>query len=246
MYKYVVVGMTPEYVEEIEKTDDWQKAIDVWSKYVAFSSDNDEYRIEVHTGDFMINLFDKESIKSFSERLIREQNMNRVQQRLLEEYVAEQPVQEFDGMETVEPKDYPEERYVDIRSRYDTSTLIGNLYCGSEVKKEKLSPIEQHLKDIDFHGDFENMSKEEQDAIVNPKHYKMIPKEAYVRFPEGLEYMDLMEYILEHHEGVEAHLLGQIFKYACRLGKKDAKLQDARKIEWYANRLVEVIENANS
>jgi hypothetical protein len=55
--------------------------------------------------------------------------------------------------------------------------------------------------------------------------------------------MDLMEYILSHHKGVESHLLGQIFKYACRLGKKDAKLQDARKIEWYASRLVEVIED---
>jgi hypothetical protein len=58
--------------------------------------------------------------------------------------------------------------------------------------------------------------------------------------------MDLMEYILSHHKGVESHLLGQIFKYACRLGKKDAKLQDARKIEWYTSRLVEVIENDKS
>lgn len=94
----------------------------------------------------------------------------------------------------------------------------------------------------DFHGEFESMDEEAQDQIINPKHYKMIPKEAYDKFPNGLEYMDLMEYILEHHKGVEAHLLGQIFKYACRLGKKDADLQDARKIQWYANRLVNVIE----
>jgi hypothetical protein len=98
---------------------------------------------------------------------------------------------------------------------------------------------------LNFHGKFENMSNDEQDQIINPKHYKMIPPEAYKRFPEGLEYMHLMEYILKHHSGVESHLLGQVFKYACRLGKKDSKLQDAKKIAWYADRLVKVIENDN-
>jgi len=98
---------------------------------------------------------------------------------------------------------------------------------------------------VDFHGDFKDMTSEEQDQIINPKHYKMIPPEAYKRFPEGLEYMHLMEYILKHHSGVESHLLGQVFKYACRLGKKDSKLQDAKKIAWYADRLVKVIENDN-
>jgi hypothetical protein len=47
---------------------------------------------------------------------------------------------------------------------------------------------------------------------------------------------------LKHHDGVEAHLLGQVFKYSCRLGKKDDDLQDAKKIEWYANRLVSTIK----
>jgi len=94
----------------------------------------------------------------------------------------------------------------------------------------------------DFHGKFEEMSEEVQDDIINPAHYKMIPPEAYSKHPQGLEYMDLMEYILANHTGVESHLLGQVFKYACRLGKKDADLQDAKKIEWYANRLVSVIK----
>jgi hypothetical protein len=98
-------------------------------------------------------------------------------------------------------------------------------------------------KAIDFHGNFNKLDKSDQDEIINPKHYKMIPKEAYNRFPEGLEYMDLMEYILDSHSGVNSHLLGQIFKYACRLGKKDADLQDARKIEWYASRLVKSLEH---
>lgn len=101
--------------------------------------------------------------------------------------------------------------------------------------------IIKEMKEVDFHGDFNKMSDDDQDAIINPKHYKMIPKSAYEKFPEGLEYIDLMEYILRQHTGVKAHLLGHIFKYAMRIGKKDAALQDAKKIEWYANRLVKVL-----
>jgi hypothetical protein len=40
--------------------------------------------------------------------------------------------------------------------------------------------------------------------------------------------------LLEGYSGVEAHLLGQIYKYSMRLGKKDSKEQDATKISWYA------------
>jgi len=91
----------------------------------------------------------------------------------------------------------------------------------------------------DFHGDFKDMNERVKDNIINPAHYKVIPAGNY---PEGLEYMDLMNYILAHHKGIESHLVGQILKYSIRLGKKDAKQQDALKIQWYANYLVEVIK----
>jgi hypothetical protein len=91
-----------------------------------------------------------------------------------------------------------------------------------------------------FHGDFESKKADEQDEIINPAHYKVVPPGNY---PDGLEYMDLMTYILAHHDGVTSHLLGQVFKYSTRLGKKDNKLQDAKKIQWYANYLVKVLEN---
>lgn len=91
----------------------------------------------------------------------------------------------------------------------------------------------------DFHGDFKSLDVKSKDDIINPAHYKVIPSGNY---PDGLEYMDLMTYILSHHKGVQAHLLGQILKYSIRLGKKDAKLQDAQKIQWYSNYLVKIIE----
>ena len=69
---------------------------------------------------------------------------------------------------------------------------------------------------------------------INPKHYKdVVP---------GYQYMELMQYMLNDFEGVEAHLLGQIFKYQMRLGKKDSKLQDLKKAQWYTNVLVKYYE----
>ena len=94
-----------------------------------------------------------------------------------------------------------------------------------------------------FHGDFDKMTEAQQDAIINPKHYKMLSPEVMSKHPDGMEYIDLMAYLLEGHTGVQSHLLGQIYKYSMRLGKKDNKLQDAKKIEWYASRLAKEIED---
>jgi len=68
----------------------------------------------------------------------------------------------------------------------------------------------------------ENMSND----AINPKHYKdIIP---------GFQYIQLMEHLLKGKTGVEAHLLGQIYKYSMRLGNKDSLEQDSSKIAWYA------------
>lgn len=98
----------------------------------------------------------------------------------------------------------------------------------------------------DFHGIFEALTEEQKDKIINPKHYEIIPPSAYKDHPDGLEYMDIMRHSLAHLTGVEAHVVGQIFKYLFRLGKKDSKLQDANKIAWYSARLVEEIEWQNN
>ena len=169
--------------------------------------------------------------------------------------------QEVNGMNVIEPKDKldlpkewqePYTAYILRKTKEETNYMLADEELdykaavaemeGSDLTVEPTYRHRHRRLSVDFHGNFEDMDDDTQDAIINPKHYKMIPKEAYADKPEGLEYMDLMEYILAHHEGVESHLLGQVFKYACRLGKKDAKLQDAKKIAWYANRLVTVIE----
>jgi len=70
-----------------------------------------------------------------------------------------------------------------------------------------------------------NKQSESKDHI-NPTHYKGVAA--------GKQYIELMQDLLEGYSGVEAHLLGQIYKYSMRLGKKDSKEQDATKISWYA------------
>ena len=74
---------------------------------------------------------------------------------------------------------------------------------------------------------------EEEDAItkaVSGSHYNdVVP---------GFQYMQMMQYMLEGMEGVEAHLLGQTYKYLMRAGKKDDVEQEYRKARWYLNCLV--------
>lgn len=225
MYSYTVT--TEKDGIKFLTTSNWQEALDECSLLKSTSKQNvvinvfrdlENYSVRVKT------LREIDEMSKHSEYLIflESEKENRVTKRLVE--------QEYDGMEIVEPQ----ESYDDfVRRAVKVSDYI------ADEEYELLSQLP------DFHGDFESMSEEQQNDIINPKHYKMIPKEAYEKHPDGLEYMDLMEYILSHHRGVESHLLGQVFKYACRLGKKDADLQDARKIEWYANRLANVI-NARS
>lgn len=82
-------------------------------------------------------------------------------------------------------------------------------------------------KEIEENPDFKLWNK------VSPAHYKDIVP--------GYEYMDVMEHVLGF-EGTVEHLRGQIFKYMMRFGKKDDRLLESGKIEWYAKRLHDVIK----
>jgi len=213
------------------EVDSWQQAIDIWSNLK--QSGNSPYISCI--GELRSMIVNSQSgIREWSDYLLMN-NYNRVERRIM----LDMQDQEMDGMKVVEVE--------------ETGNFGYSAYLAREAEAEYQALIEESnytvaeacekKKSIDFHGNFGKLDKSDQDEIINPKHYKMIPKEAYSRFPEGLEYMDLMEYILDSHSGVNSHLLGQIFKYACRLGKKDADLQDARKIEWYASRLVKSLEH---
>lgn len=65
---------------------------------------------------------------------------------------------------------------------------------------------------------------------INPPHYKEVVP--------GMQYMEMMQYMLKGHEPLEAHLLGQVYKYLMRTGKKDASLTELKKAKWYLDFLV--------
>jgi len=65
---------------------------------------------------------------------------------------------------------------------------------------------------------------------ISPRHYKEIVP--------GYEYMDMMVHMLKDFQGAEAHLMGQIYKYLMRYGKKDDKVQELKKAQWYLNYLI--------
>ena len=74
----------------------------------------------------------------------------------------------------------------------------------------------------------------EKNNAISPKHYKEIVP--------GYEYMDMMVYMLDDFDGAEAHLMGQIYKYLMRYGKKDSKVQELEKVQWYLTYLIKHLQ----
>ena len=114
------------------------------------------------------------------------------------------------------------------------SDEINNILAQKPNNQERLDLLDE----VDFHGDFDGMTEAEKDAIINPKHYKIVPPGDY---PEGVEYTGLCRLIMEDKPltGFQCHILGQVIKYTCRLGAKDAAAQDAKKLAWYAQYLAD-------
>lgn len=65
---------------------------------------------------------------------------------------------------------------------------------------------------------------------INPQHYKDIVP--------GYQYMEMMVHMLRNLGGVESHLLGQVYKYLMRCGKKDDEVQELNKAKWYLDALI--------
>jgi len=60
---------------------------------------------------------------------------------------------------------------------------------------------------------------------INPQHYQGIIG--------NYQYIECMEFILGK-DGLKAHLIGQVYKYMMRLGKKDSEQQELGKVIWYS------------
>jgi hypothetical protein len=220
-------------------TSNWREAIDSWSS-TRLSLTCDDVAIHVTRNGVLITVLEnKEEIKNHSDFLLSvRDSSNRIEGRIMMDMYE----QEENGMNVVETKDkldLPKE-WQEPYAEYMLRKTKEETNYGIEL------PLTEDLSDttttLDFHGKFEDMDDFTQNQIINPKHYKLFAPEDYARYPNGIEYMDLCDNALAHLSGVEAHLVGQILKYTLRVGKKDAKEQDAKKIEWYATRLVNTVK----
>jgi len=73
-----------------------------------------------------------------------------------------------------------------------------------------------------------------QTNAINPKHYQNVAA--------GRQYVELMVDMLARFEGVEAHLMGQTYKYLMRAKLKDPLVQDLKKARWYLDALIKYAE----
>jgi hypothetical protein len=72
---------------------------------------------------------------------------------------------------------------------------------------------------------------------INPPHYQDIVP--------GMQYMEMMVFMLARFNGVDAHLMGQIYKYLMRAGMKDPIVQDLEKAQWYLNALINQLKTGD-
>ena len=73
----------------------------------------------------------------------------------------------------------------------------------------------------------------EPDMVSHPPHYQSA---------SGLEVIDVIDAFTADLTGIEATDTGNILKYACRWKKKNG-VEDLKKIVWYAQHLINKLEN---
>jgi len=249
------------------ETTDFQNALDCWSEGMS-QPWHEHWVLFVESDNLKRYIQGKAQIQAYAEELMEEmmeyKPKNRIEARMMKDeflnrvYGDSQKTGTHDKdrflAKTIKiplplrPRTSPESKItaadLDPQESYD-QFMRRMLKEETNYDVPEVTPEQENdelSKAIDFHGKFEDMDDTTQDAIINPKHYKLFTPEDYAQYPEGIEYMDLCEKALAHLVGVEAHLAGQTLKYNLRLGKKDSKLQDARKMAWYSNRLVKTLE----
>jgi hypothetical protein len=109
-----------------------------------------------------------------------------------------------------------------------------------ESPSEAVSTAEWNAWVENAYGDKPRAAAEMKEEETEVDHY--VAGKHYNDVVPGMQYMEMMQYMLADKTGVEAHLFGQIYKYLMRAGKKDNYEQDLRKANWYTTCLVKFIQ----
>jgi hypothetical protein len=133
--------------------------------------------------------------------------------------------------------------------QYEFDSLESMHRCAS-VANVKLSSFTEACARPPHHGYENEEFLQNQVEGITPRFYvekepeklddiaKAVSGPHYNDIVPGFQYMEMMEYMLNGKSGVESHLLGQVYKYLIRAGKKDDVEQEYRKARWYLNALV--------
>ena len=121
-----------------------------------------------------------------------------------------------------------------------------------EIKMSKYQNEYYNIEDMDGNSPMSNHEDHpwderitelvEDDAEEHDSISKAVSGSHYNDVVPGYQYMEMMQHMLEGKEGVESHLLGQVYKYLMRAGKKDDVEQEYRKARWYLNCLVKFMQ----
>jgi len=112
------------------------------------------------------------------------------------------------------------------QERKDFYDLMTPHWSNAMAKQYQIDAEEE-----EYYKGFNGLNNKDISNAINPSHYKGIVG--------NYQYIECMEFILGK-EGLKAHLIGQVYKYMMRLGKKDADLQEVGKVVWYS-RCLEIL-----
>ena len=121
------------------------------------------------------------------------------------------------------------EAYMVRRMREEDAIAEAKRKAAKPLKQEEIDAFENEFRMSTF-GPLDPEAEQAEDQVemaVNPKHYKdVVP---------GMQYVEMMTHMLKDPE---SHLMGQIYKYLMRNGKKDDEIQELKKVHWYLTGLL--------
>jgi hypothetical protein len=142
--------------------------------------------------------------------------------KYIDDYKYSPPKREGEKYSDNDHTDYQPFNYQEKKDFYDLMTP----HWSNEMAKQYNKDAEES-----YYKGFNGMNNSDISKAVNPAHYQGIVG--------NYQYIECMEFILGY-EGLKSHLIGQVYKYMMRLGKKDADLQEVGKVVWYS-RCLEIL-----
>jgi len=124
--------------------------------------------------------------------------------------------------------------YEFISATFNPDTTEVEFKCGKKLPEQKINVSIRSAKDVfdemnqPAHATKENLKV---DMVNHPSHYTQ----------HKFECIDVIAEVTKDLKGIEAHCIGNIFKYLWRFKQKNG-VEDVEKAEWYVGRLIKELK----